>query len=137
MFHQQSYRYESVCTYVYVCAKLLQSCPTLCGPMDCTSRLLCPQDFPGESSGVGCHALLQGIFLPKDRTHVSYVSCIGRSIFSFLVFCFCFCFLPLVLHGKPHEDMLRNYSNRREFNIIQNEFGNQWSQVQMPTLPFL
>ena len=27
------------------------------------SRLLCPWDSPGENTGVGCHALLQGIVL--------------------------------------------------------------------------
>ena len=26
------------------------------------ARLLCPWDFPGNSTGVGCHFLLQGIF---------------------------------------------------------------------------
>ena len=40
--------------------KLLQSCPTLCDPM-----LLCPWDSPGKNTGVGCHALLQGIFLTQ------------------------------------------------------------------------
>ena len=30
--------------------------------MDCTARLLCPGDPPGKNTGVGCHALLQGIF---------------------------------------------------------------------------
>ena len=25
-----------------------------------SARLLCPQDFPGKNTGVGCHALLQG-----------------------------------------------------------------------------
>ena len=40
-----------------------QSCPTLCDPMDCS-----PPDSsvhgnsPGKDTGVGCHALLQGIF---------------------------------------------------------------------------
>ena len=35
-----------------------------------TSRLLCPWDSPGKNTGVGCHALLQGIFLTqlRDRT---------------------------------------------------------------------
>ena len=28
-------------------------------------RLLCPRDHPGENPGVGCHALLQGIFLTQ------------------------------------------------------------------------
>ena len=27
------------------------------------TRLLCPCDFPGKHTGVGCHSLFQGIFL--------------------------------------------------------------------------
>ena len=34
-------------------AKLLQSCPTLCDPIDS------PWDSPGKNTGVGCHFLLQ------------------------------------------------------------------------------
>ena len=30
--------------------------------MDCSLQLLCPWDFPGKNTGVGCHFLLQGIF---------------------------------------------------------------------------
>ena len=40
---------------------LTQSCPTLCDPMDC-SPLLCPWDFSGKNTEVGCHFLLQEIF---------------------------------------------------------------------------
>ena len=29
------------------------------------ARLLCPWDSPGKNNGVGCHALLQGIFLTQ------------------------------------------------------------------------
>ena len=29
------------------------------------ARLLCPWNFPGENTGVGCHFLLQGIFLTR------------------------------------------------------------------------
>ena len=29
------------------------------------ARLLCPWDSPGETTGVGCHGLLQGIFLTQ------------------------------------------------------------------------
>ena len=40
-----------------------QSCPTLCDPMDCSpARLLCPWDFSGRNTEVGCHFLLQEIF---------------------------------------------------------------------------
>ena len=38
--------------------EVAQSCPTLCKPIDCSL----PDDFPGNSTGVDCHFLLQGIF---------------------------------------------------------------------------
>ena len=31
------------------------------------ARLLCPWNSPGKNTGVGCHLLLQGIFLPRDH----------------------------------------------------------------------
>ena len=63
-----------------VCSQLL-SHVWLCDPMDCsTARLLCPWDFPGKNTGVGCHFLLQGIFPTRDWTRVSYVSCIANSL---------------------------------------------------------
>ena len=43
-------------------------------------RLLCPWDSPGVNTGVGFHALLQGSSQPRDRTCISYVSCIGRQV---------------------------------------------------------
>ena len=43
-----------------------KSCPTLCDPMDCSPPgFFCPRDFPGNNTGVGCHFLLQGIFLTQ------------------------------------------------------------------------
>ena len=40
-----------------------QSCPTLCDLMDCSPPgSLVHGDSPGKNTGVGCHALLQGIF---------------------------------------------------------------------------
>lgn len=42
------------------------------------SRLLRPWDSPGKSTGVGCHALVQGLFLTRDRTRVSCISRISR-----------------------------------------------------------
>ena len=42
---------------------LTKSCLTLCDSMECSlPRFLCPWDFPGKNTGVGCHFLLQGIF---------------------------------------------------------------------------
>ena len=61
------------------CAKSLQSCPTLCDPMD--------YNWPSSS----VHGILQtrvlqqvampsskGSSQPRDQTHISCVSCIGR-----------------------------------------------------------
>ena len=40
-----------------------QSCLILCDPMDCSlPRSSVHGDSPGKNTGVGCHALLQGIF---------------------------------------------------------------------------
>ena len=41
-----------------------QSCPTLLQPHGLQpTRLFCPWNFPGKNTGVGCHFLLQGIFM--------------------------------------------------------------------------
>ena len=32
-----------------------------------STRLLCPWDFPGKNTGMGCHFLLQGIFLTQGK----------------------------------------------------------------------
>ena len=46
-----------------MCARSLQLCPTLCDSMDCSPPGSSVHgDFPGKNTGVGCHALLQGIF---------------------------------------------------------------------------
>ena len=44
------------------------------------ARLLCLWDSPGRNTGVGCYALLKGIFLTQGSNPVSSVSCIGRVI---------------------------------------------------------
>ena len=77
--------------------KSLQLCLTLCDPIDCS--------LPGSS----VHGLLQARVLkwvampssrgssqPRDRTHVSFVFCIGRRFFFFFFF-----FLPLAPPENP------------------------------------
>ena len=63
---------KAVCSYIYLLEQALlwisihvcsQSSPTLCDPID--PRFLCPWDSPGRNTGVGCHGLLQGIFLTQ------------------------------------------------------------------------
>ena len=70
-----------VCVCVHVCTKSLQSQPTLCDPMN--------GSLPGSSvHGVFQERILEwvsmpssrGVSQPRGRTHVSYVSCIGKRV---------------------------------------------------------
>ena len=48
------------------CSEVSQSCLTLCNPMDCVAYQDPPSmGFPGKNTGVGCHFLLQEIFLTQ------------------------------------------------------------------------
>ena len=38
---------------------------SLATPWTVATRLLCPWDFPGKTTGLGCHSLLWGIFLTQ------------------------------------------------------------------------
>ena len=62
---------------IYVCAKSLQSYPTLCSPLDYSlPGSSVREDSPGKNTGVSCHALLKGIFPTQGSNRVAYVSCI-------------------------------------------------------------
>ena len=67
---------DSVC--MQVCS-VVQLCPTLSDAIDCSLPSSCLWDFPGMNTGVGCHFLLQGIFLTQG-SNISCVSCFGRWI---------------------------------------------------------
>ena len=58
---------ESGCPLMAAAAAVsLQSCPTLCDPMDCSLPGSSVHGIlQGKNTGVGCHALLQGIFLTQ------------------------------------------------------------------------
>ena len=67
--HTEGGESERVEQIPYLCMYVLslQLCPTLCDPMDCSP----PGSFvhdgsPGKNTGVGFHALLQGIFLTQE-----------------------------------------------------------------------
>ena len=98
--------------FLQVFAKLLQSCPTLCDPMDCSP--------PGSSA----HGVIQARILkwvampssrgsswPRDQTHFCYVSCIGRQVL-----------YPSRLLGSPRSVYL--FVNNR--NIVLDFDINSW-----------
>ena len=54
-------------THTYVCSLVAKLCPALLQPHGLQpARLLCPLDFPDKNTRVGCHFLLQGIFLTQS-----------------------------------------------------------------------
>ena len=57
-------------------SEVTQSCPTICDPMEQAplSMLLHPWNFPGNSTGVDCHFLLEGIF-PTQGSNLSLPHC--------------------------------------------------------------
>ena len=82
LFHPVVNLLNQIFSCVYMCAKSIQLCPTLCDTMD-------QHSLPGSS----VHGILQARILvwvalhaskasspPRDGTHVSYVSCLGREV---------------------------------------------------------
>ena len=61
-----------VSTTLSLKVKVTQSCGLFATPWTAAhaaeDRLLCPQNSPGKNTGVGCRALLQGIF-PTQRSN--------------------------------------------------------------------
>ena len=53
---------------------VVQSCLTLCNPMDEATRLLCPWNSPGKNTGLHSHSLLQGIF-PTQGSNSGLMHC--------------------------------------------------------------
>ena len=83
--HIQSYLIDFLSEFSLTRKKVLvsQSCPTLCDPMDCSP----PGSFVHEISQVRilewvATASSRGSSQPRDQTRISYVSCIGRIIYS-------------------------------------------------------
>ena len=64
--------------FLFVSAKLLQSCPTLSNPMDCS--LQAPLSMGILQARILECPLLQGIVPTQNRTQVSYVSCLSRQV---------------------------------------------------------
>ena len=64
---------------VHVCARMLSRVWLFAPPWTVTARLLCLWHFPGKNTGVGCHFLVQQIFLTHGILFI--LSCIIYSSF--------------------------------------------------------
>ena len=67
MFKQLHIRIVCACSISQSCLTLLQPCGLS------PASFLCPWDFPGKNTGMGCHFLLQKIFLTQgSNPHLLY-----------------------------------------------------------------
>ena len=58
-----------------MCALVVQSCPTLCDPVNCSLQGSSVHgDSPGKNIGVSCRALLQGVF-PTQGSNPDLLHC--------------------------------------------------------------
>ena len=53
--------------YAAAAAKSLQSCPTLCDPIDGSTIPPPSLGSPGKNTGVGCHFLLQSMKVKSEK----------------------------------------------------------------------
>ena len=61
--HHTILRLHCPLSFLHTLCLVAESCLTLCDPMDCSPPdSSVHEDSPGKTTGVGCHALLQGIF---------------------------------------------------------------------------
>ena len=68
-------KFESFCLLCYAVLLLTQSCPTLCNRIDCSPPGSSVHgDSLGNNIGVGCYALVQGIFPTQGLNPASLMS---------------------------------------------------------------
>ena len=64
----------SASLYIYSAGLVTKPCPILATHGLQPAGLLCPWDFPGRDTGVGCHFLLQWIF-PSQESNPGLMHC--------------------------------------------------------------
>ena len=119
-----------------------QSCVTLCNPVDCSPPgSSVHEDPPGKNTGVGCHALLQGIFLTKKlnwgllhcRWILYQLSHLGSPILSLYE-----CFYAFPLECKLYEsrnNFIYNYMIVKSHSRVR-LFATPWTVAHQAPSPW-
>ena len=69
--------------FMYVLCLVAQLCSNLCNTMDCSPPGSSVHwDSPGKNTGMGCHALLQGIF-PTQGSNPGFLQLLHWQVGSF------------------------------------------------------
>ena len=98
---------------------------TLCTvALQAPSRLLFPWDTLGKNTGVGCHALLQGIFLIQGSN-----PCLLQLLHCrWILYCW--------VTGEAHMNMGGTQFNHRDVEVIHSTLPTQWKEtISLPVFP--
>ena len=99
-----------ICIHIYACVLSDFSCVRFFMTYELLpAKLLCPWDSPGKNTGVGCHALLQGIFPTQgSNPYLLYLLHCRRVLYPLghlgspytykCVFCVCVCVCKKLSH---------------------------------------
>ena len=110
-----------------VCVLIARSCPAFCDPIDCS-----PPDssirgvFPGKNTGVGCPALLQGIFLTQGSNlgfpHCRQIESTGKPYTWF------------ILSSGTFWSLISGYLSSSR-SCVRFSQGNDWSWISLAFFP--
>ena len=122
-------KYKSLLLGCAMLCLIAQWCPFLCDPMDCSPPCFSVHgDSPGKNSGVGYHALLQGIF-PTQGSNPGLAHC--RWIFYHLSHQGS----PQILEWVAHSFSKASSKprNRTGVSCIAGRFFTSWAIREVPT----
>ena len=87
----------------------------------------------GKNAGLGCHALLQGLFSTKNWTCISYDCCIGREVLPLTPHC-----KPLYTHSSSVQFSLWIESNSLQLHGLQHNshlfITNSWNLLKLMSI---
>ena len=121
--------------FIAQCAVLClvaQLCPTLCDPMYCSpSGFFVHEHTPGKNTRVGCHALLQGIFLTQGQNP-------GLPLCRQILYCLIHQGSPRILEWVAYPFSRRSSQPRNQTGVfcITGRFFTSWATREALTAPF-
>ena len=105
---RQSNHALGCCDFACVCARVCSVVSDSSWPCELRPPgILCPWNFPGKNTGVGCHFLLQGIFRAQG-SNLCLLRLLHEQADS----------LPLEPSGKPCYDFVHAFNLERFFHLL-------------------
>ena len=134
IFSSWFWRAASIVKWLCAAAESLQSCLTLCNPMDCSlPASSIPGDSPGKNTGVGCHTLLQGIFPTQELNPHLMSPALAGGFFTTSAAWEAYLWVPGILLGVTVNTKRERQSSFTKFKFL---FLFMWHPQRSPLLIF-